>query len=71
MEPEPLRHYIIEEKGPPPHQHSYEYTSGGEYVVRHCECGQSWVMVVLENIIDRSLTYRWREIEEEETSVEP
>lgn len=68
MEVPPLRHYIIDDKGPPqgyPHQHAYQYTSGGEHVVRHCECGKSWVLVVLENIIDHSLVYRWRQIEED------
>lgn len=66
MEPEPLRHYVIDDKTVPPHQHDYQYTAGGEYVVRHCECGRSWVLVVLENIIDRSVVYRWKLIEEEE-----
>ena len=67
MEPEPLRHYIIDDKTvPPPHQHFYEYTGGGEHVVRHCECNKSWVLVALENIIDRSVVYRWTLIEEEE-----
>lgn len=49
-----------------PHQHDYEYTAGGEYVVRHCECGKSWALVELRSLIDHSAVYRWRKIEEED-----
>ena len=67
MEPEPLRHYIIDDKTvPPPHQHAYEYTAGGEYIVRHCECGKSWVLVELRSLIDHKTIYEWRETREEE-----
>ncbi len=67
MEPEPLRTYVISEGPPPPHIHDYQYVAG-EHVVRHCECGKSWVLVVLESLIDRSISYQWREIEEDVAS---
>lgn len=61
-----LRHYTIEPSDGPPHQHSYEYTGGSEYIVRHCECNKSWVLVELRSLIDHSTIYVWREIKEED-----
>lgn len=59
-------HFNEPSEDQPPHQHFYEYTGGGEHIVRHCECGKSWVLAVWQSMIDRSITYEWREIKEEE-----
>lgn len=59
-------HFIEPSEDQPPHVHFYEYTGGGEHMVRHCECNKSWVLVEFHSLIDHKTIYEWRETREEE-----
>lgn len=49
-----------------PHEHFYRYTPSGEFALRYCECGKSWVLVELRSLVDHSTIYMWRETKEED-----
>lgn len=66
MEPEPLRHYIIEDKGPPPHQpclHQFKLAVTDMTIARWCpDCGKTWVIIRYAQ--GGMFTTKWEEIKE-------
>jgi hypothetical protein len=72
----PLRHYVIEEGQSiipePVCEHVYRVVAGGKTVVRYCEeCGKTWLMTVLQDLIYPShQVYTWAEILEADVARE-